>query len=93
MNTLPTTDTVRPVSERSALTRISDWVSSMATAIRRRRALYALADMDDAMLDDIGLTRGDVDWALNLPLTTNAALELQRHARNRRFGASGHRWQ
>ena len=38
------------------------------------------------LLDDIGITRADVRWASGLPLTVNAALELEERATRRRRG-------
>lgn len=50
----------------------------------RRRRFRTLLDLDDRMLDDIGVTRGEVERHAGLPLTRNAALELQASARARR---------
>ncbi|MYZ48872.1 DUF1127 domain-containing protein [Propylenella binzhouense] len=54
---------------------------SLAAPLRwwkRRRALAKLTTLDDHILYDIGLTRADVRWAMNLPLGHDAAQELQR---------------
>jgi len=40
--------------------RLAHSVWGMAIAIKHRRELAQLADRDDRMLDDIGLTRGDL---------------------------------
>ncbi|MEM7719741.1 MAG: DUF1127 domain-containing protein, partial [Pseudomonadota bacterium] len=55
--------------------------------IRRRRGLNRLRDLDDHMLNDIGVTRGEVEIAGNLPLSVDAATELRRMSleRRRRF--------
>ena len=45
-----------------------------------RRKLAKLADLDDRLLADIGLTREDVSWSLGLPFTIDPAFELQRRA-------------
>lgn len=50
----------------------------------RRDAFRALARLDDRMLDDIGMSRGDLDWASRLPLQINAARELRILAERRR---------
>jgi len=56
---------------------------------RARSKVRALHDLDDRMLADIGVRRDEVIWASYLPLTTNAALELEnaafRRRRKRRF--------
>ena len=56
---------------------------------RARSKVRALHDLDDRMLADIGIRRDEVIWASYLPLTTNAALELEnaafRRRRKRRF--------
>ncbi|MGR3511350.1 MAG: DUF1127 domain-containing protein [Paracoccaceae bacterium] len=54
---------------------------------RRRRHFNRLLDLDDHMLKDIGVTRGEVEIASKLPLSTDAATELRRMSleRKRRF--------
>ena len=47
---------------------------------RDRRTVETLTDFDDHMLADIGLTRDDVQRALDLPFADNASIELQRLA-------------
>ena len=37
--------------------------------------------LDDKMLKDIGVSRGDVQWASNLPLSSTATTELEIIAR------------
>lgn len=49
-----------------------------------RRAVARLADFDDHMLYDIGLTRDDISWAVRQPLSVNAALILEERQRQRR---------
>lgn len=46
-----------------------------------RLAFQRMLTLDESMLKDIGVTRGDVVWAANLPLRCNAAHELQKVAR------------
>ncbi len=55
--------------------------------IRNRRKLKRLLDLDDHMLKDVGVTRGEIEVATNLPLSTDAATELRRMSleRRRRF--------
>jgi uncharacterized protein YjiS (DUF1127 family) len=55
-----------------------------------RQKLTSLSEFDDHLLADIGLTRGDVRVALDLPFAHDPSLELQRIAlRNRRRGWRG----
>ena len=51
---------------------------------RARRHVRALQDRSDSLLYDIGVTRDEVAWASGLPLTANAAKELDRAAYDRR---------
>ena len=51
---------------------------------KAKRRIAALSNFDDYMLRDIGITRGDVEWAAGLPLTVNAALALEERAFRRR---------
>ncbi|PZF75896.1 hypothetical protein DK847_16250 [Aestuariivirga litoralis] len=51
---------------------------------RARRAVARLDALDDFLLHDIGVTRTEVRWAAGLPLTVNAALELEEQATRRR---------
>ena len=43
-----------------------------------RAAFEHMLHVEDRILEDIGVTRDDVIWASKLPLSKNAALELQR---------------
>lgn len=49
-----------------------------------RRDIRRLADLDDWILKDIGVTRAEIDWATRLPLDLDPAKALERHARIRR---------
>lgn len=51
---------------------------------RRRRGLKRLLDLDDHMLKDIGVKRGEVDIAVRLPKSVDAATELRRMSLERR---------
>ena len=55
---------------------------------KAKRRIAALANFDDYMLRDIGITRDEVQWAAGLPLTVNAAVALEERAFRRR--QSGH---
>ncbi len=51
---------------------------------RRRRKLVRLSELDDRILYDIGIERGEIDEAMRLPLALNPLYELDRRARLRR---------
>jgi uncharacterized protein YjiS (DUF1127 family) len=51
---------------------------------KARRRIVNLSNYDDYMLRDIGVSRGDIEWAAGLPLTVNAALALEERAFKRR---------
>ena len=51
-----------------------------------RRRVTDLSTYDDYMLNDIGVTRDEIQWAAGLPLTVNAALALEDRAMRRRRG-------
>ena len=57
-------------------------------AWQRRRQIATLVDFDDHMLSDIGLTRGDVREALELPFSHDPGRELQHRA----FRHQAHGW-
>lgn len=50
---------------------------------RERVALKELSALDDSLLKDIGISRGDVNWASKLPSSVNASVELEIIARRR----------
>ncbi len=52
--------------------------------LQRRRAFNKLLDLDDHLLDDMGVTRAEVHMASRLPVWTNAADELRRVSLERR---------
>ena len=54
-------------------------------AFRRRRRFKRLQDLDDHMLDDIGVTRDEVEIASRLPLGFDAFAEARRMTRERRL--------
>jgi uncharacterized protein YjiS (DUF1127 family) len=63
-------------------------VSIFARIIRNwlaRRAVARLDALDDYLLRDIGVTRGDIRWASGLPLTVNAAMALEELQGQRRL--------
>ncbi len=50
---------------------------------RTRRDIARLETFDDHMLADIGVTRGDVEWASHLPLSSNAMIALEGRSHRR----------
>jgi uncharacterized protein YjiS (DUF1127 family) len=70
-----------------ALPALLDGLRTAFRSWRRRRQLVKLNDLDDHLLADMGVTREDVRWALDLPFTHDPGIELQRRAlRNRHRG-------
>ena len=66
---------------------VVDVARAAVRAYQRRRQLMRLSEVDDHLLADIGVTREDVRWALDLPFSHDPGLELQRRAmRNRARG-------
>ncbi len=51
---------------------------------RNRRQVVVLSELDDHVLADIGLTRGDVEAALSQPFSQDASLQLQQVAQRNR---------
>lgn len=49
-----------------------------------RRKLSRAMDLDDHMLNDIGVTRGDLERVLSLPNSVDAGTELHRLSLERR---------
>jgi uncharacterized protein YjiS (DUF1127 family) len=49
-----------------------------------RKRITDLSNYDDYMLRDIGVTRDEIQWAVGLPLTVNAALALEERSFQRR---------
>lgn len=46
-----------------------------------RRSVRKLLKLDDHILRDTGTSRKDIEWAVGLPLTVNAALALEERSR------------
>ncbi len=62
------------------LTDLSNKLTARIAARRQRRQLKSLSHLDDHVLRDIGLTRGDVARTLSQPLSVDAHTELHRLA-------------
>lgn len=66
---------------------VADYVSGarlMASHWLKRRRLVRLQQLDDRMLNDIGLLREEVNAALEQPLSVDPVHDLNRRARQRR---------
>lgn len=65
-------------------------IANFAKALQHRREIMLLAELDDRMLKDIGLMRGDVDGALAESVLRNPSRVLvrcaARHARGEKIG-------
>lgn len=66
-------------------------LSRIATRLKMRRqqrqdraAFQHLLALDPGILKDIGVSRGDVVWANNLPIEVNAACALEKEVKHRR---------
>jgi uncharacterized protein YjiS (DUF1127 family) len=68
----------------SLIERLAAIATRYVRALSQRRALGELARLDERMLKDIGLFRGDIDAAESLPLRRDpiAFLASKRTARN-----------
>jgi|GEM_PF-2239468 len=67
-----------------AIHRLADALASRLQSRRRRRGFNKLLDLDAHALEDIGVTRSEVEIAANLPLSVDAATELRRMSLTRR---------
>lgn len=54
--------------------------------IQDRRRYNRLLELEERILDDIGVTREEVVYGSRLPLARNAAMELRRISQARRRG-------
>jgi uncharacterized protein YjiS (DUF1127 family) len=87
-----------PLPTTTALARISGLAGKAARplvalvrAYKNRRDMAILASFDDRMLQDVGLTRGDLRDAVAEPLWRDPTSVLVKRARERRFAGSGFR--
>ena len=61
----------------SMTTRLKGYLNTLQRRRESRDAFKHLLSLDDALLRDVGVTRADVEWAAQLPLSVNAARALQ----------------
>jgi len=72
------------MTAHGALARLRAWAGTRRQRRIDRDAFRTLLGLDDAMLKDIGVTRDEVRRASDLPLSVNAALELETLAKSRK---------
>ena len=63
---------------------LADGLTKRAKQFHQRRGFKRLLDLDDVLLDDMGVTRGEVEIASKKPLSVDAATELMRMSLERR---------
>jgi uncharacterized protein YjiS (DUF1127 family) len=73
-----------PVGVRSLLLMLVQRLWRTILAVQRRQALTRLAELDDRLLADIGITRDDLHAADREPLMRDPTNLLARRARDRR---------
>jgi uncharacterized protein YjiS (DUF1127 family) len=56
---------------------IARWISSYRRAVHKRRSISPLLEWDARLLDDVGLTRGDVLSAIAEPITEDPSDRLK----------------
>lgn len=66
------------------IAQLADRLALRIRNLRRRRGFKQLLDLDEHLLNDIGVTRAEVETAANLPLSRDAATELRRVSLERR---------
>lgn len=66
----------RPTKGRSLLADLFCWVADKMRLHHDKREVRLLMRMDDNMLRDIGLTRGDVEWVVRQPASSRASEKL-----------------
>lgn len=72
-STETTHSAARPVNAM----RIVDYTADLLRAWKNRRAFYRLGEMTDAELADVGLTRGDLYVAVDLPFASDPTVRLR----------------
>jgi len=73
-----------PVRARSTLLAFAQRLWGFVVAVKGRQALSRLAGLDDRLLADIGITRGDLSEASRELLFRDPTSRLARRARDRR---------
>ncbi len=60
---------------------VNGWWLETRRRCTDRQAIRYLSTLDDAVLRDIGVNRGDVEWAGRLPSSVDASVQLEIIAR------------
>jgi uncharacterized protein YjiS (DUF1127 family) len=82
-------DTSRITTRPAVATRVVTSIAAFFRAWKNRRAFYCLGDLSDAELADIGLTRGDLRVATDVPFGGDPTVKLRSLATDRAFAAGG----
>lgn len=74
------TNLLRPARATSGnpLAHLSRSLDARIAEIRGRRGMRKMLTLDDQQLDDLGITRADIQSVTNAPLSVDAATELHR---------------
>ena len=78
LNAIESTHNQKSSLWRRTIGKVSQFLSHRRELREKRDAFKAMLLLEDAMLNDIGVTRANVEWASKLPLKVNAAEELRR---------------
>lgn len=77
------TETTRSAARPVNAMRIVNYIADLFRAWKNRRAFYRLGEMTDTELADVGLTRGDLYVAVDLPFATDPTAQLRSIRRSR----------
>jgi uncharacterized protein YjiS (DUF1127 family) len=77
------TETPRIASRPALAARVANTVVNFYRAWKNRRAFYRLGEMSDAELADIGLCRGDLHVAIDVPFGRDPTTKLRALAEDR----------
>lgn len=78
------TDHSLPRAESLGVADVVSGARQVASHWLKRRRLYRLQQLDDHLLNDIGILREEVNAALQQPLSVDPVRDLNRRARTRR---------
>lgn len=72
-------------AEAGLVRTILQFVAEAVGRLRNRKSMVQLSELDDHMLSDLGLTRGDVRSALSEPFPRDPSADLEWRARRNRW--------